>query len=309
MRSQAASDLTRPRIIFVPGLNPKPPPATFRAQLTRVLTAGLSRTRPRAAEWLAAHGEAFVLVAWTHLFYGAYRDITVDLPGIEQLLARDAPSEADIRELRSWQRRALRYLHLVGDAVPLLGRTFAPATTRLLLHEANRYLKNRDGVGAAVRGVLRDTLQAAWRDGDSVLLIGHSLGSVIAYDTLWELTHVHPSPGAVDLLVTIGSPLGTRFVQRSLQGTAARGAARYPHNVRRWVNLTARGDSTALKARLKPFYREMLDLELVGSIEDFVEFDNAFRTTLGLNAHDAYAYLAQRTLGEVVGDWLERSLT
>ena len=42
-----------------------------------------------------------------------------------------------------------------------------------------------------MRAVLRSTLEAAWRDGDRVLLIGHSLGSVIAYDTLWELTHVH----------------------------------------------------------------------------------------------------------------------
>lgn len=307
VRSQVASDLTRARIIFVPGLNPKPPPGLYRAQLARVLGAGLRRTRPRAAAWFAEHDDAFVLVAWTHLFYGAYRDITVDLPGIGRLLADSEPSEADLRELRSWRRRALRWLHLVGDALPLLGRTFAPGSTRLLLHEANRYLKNRDGVGAAVRGVLRATLENAWRDGASVLLIGHSLGSVIAYDTLWELTHRQRAGGQVSLLVTMGSPLVTRFVQRSVQGASASGAERYPHNVRRWVNLTARGDTTALKARLKPHYRQMLDLNLVDSIEDYVDFDNAFRTALGLNAHDAYAYLAQHTLAEIVGDWLERS--
>jgi hypothetical protein len=26
-----------------------------------------------------------------------------------------------------------------------------------------------------------------------------------------------------------------------------------------------------------------------------------------LNAHESYGYLAQRTLAEIVGDWLERS--
>ena len=82
-------------------------------------------------------------------------------------------------------------------------------------------------------------------------------------------------------------------MQRSLQGARERGAARYPHNIRRWVNLTARGDTTALHPRLKPLYHEMLDLGLVESIEDFVDFDNFFRGSLRLNAHESYGYLAQ----------------
>jgi hypothetical protein len=298
--------LTRARIIFVPGLNPKPPPEIYRPQLLRVLLSGLERSRPRAAQWLGAHADAFVLVAWTYLFYGAHRDITVDLPGIERLLRQSGPSEQDLRELRSWRRRALKWAHLVGDAVPFLGRRLAPAHTRRLMHEANRYLKNRDGVGAEVRSVLRATLEAAWRDDARVLLVGHSLGSVIAYDTLWELTHVQRATGEISLLVTLGSPLATRFVQRSLKGARADNAARYPHSVRHWVNLTARGDTTALHPRLTPYFREMRDSGLVDSLEDFVDFDNYFRGATGLNAHEAYGYLAQPLLAEVVGDWLER---
>jgi hypothetical protein len=300
--------LTRARIIFVPGLNPKPPPEIYRPQLERVLLAGLRRAHPRAAAWLAAHGDAFALVAWTYLFYGAHRDISVDLPGIERLLEQSQPSAQDLRELGAWSRRLLRWSHLVGDAWPFLGRRLAAPTTRRLMHEASRYLKNRDGVGAEVRAALRSMLEAAWQGGERVLLIGHSLGSVIAYDTLWELTHVHRSSGEVSLLVTLGSPLATNFVQRSLQGSQAVGAARYPHNIRRWLNLAARGDTTALQPRLKPLYHEMLDLALVDAIEDFVDFDNYFRSNLGLNAHDAYGYFAQPRLAEVVGDWVESSV-
>ena len=298
--------MTRARIIFVPGLNPKPPPEIYRPQLERVLLAGLRRTRPRAGEWLAAHDEAFELIAWTYLFYGAHRDISVDLPGIERLLEQAEPSAQDLRELGSWSRRILRWSHLVGDAFPFLGRRLAAPSTRRLMHEANRYLKNRDGMGAEVRAALRSRLEAAWRDGERVLLIGHSLGSVIAYDTLWELTHLHRSSGEVSLLMTLGSPLATHFVQRSLKGSREVGRARYPHNIRRWVNLTARGDTTALQPRLKPLYHEMLDLELIDAIEDFVDFDNYFRGELGLNAHDAYGYVAQPVLVEIIGDWLER---
>lgn len=301
--------MTRARIIFVPGLNPKPPPEIYRPQLLRVLLAALGRMRPRAAQWLAANGTQFELVAWTYLFHGAHRDIGVDLAGIERLLVQTEPTPDDVRELGSWTRRVRRWTHLFGDAWPFVGRRLAPAGTRRLMHEATRYLRNRDGVGAEVRAALRARLETAWRDGERVLLLGHSLGSVIAYDTLWELTHVHRSSGEVSLLVTAGSPLATHFVQRSTKGAREVGAARYPHNIRRWVNLTARGDTTALQPRVKPLYHEMLDLNLIDSIEDFVEFDNFFRNSLGLNAHEAYGYLAQPLLAEVVGDWLERTVS
>jgi hypothetical protein len=298
--------LTRARIIFVPGLNPKPPPEIFRLQLARVLLASLRRMRPRAAAWLAANESQFELVAWTYLFHGAHRDISVDLAGIERLLVQTEASTEDLRELNAWPRRVLRWAHLAGDTWPFLGRRFASMPTRRLMHEATRYLKNRDGVGAEVRAAVRATLEAAWRRGESVLLFGHSLGSVIAYETLWELTHLHGSKGEVSLLMTMGSPLGTHFVQRSIMGAKKVGAARYPHDIRRWVNMTARGDTTALQPRLKPLYHEMLDLKLIDSIEDFVEFDNFFRNSLGINPHEAYGYLAQPLLAEIVGDWIER---
>jgi hypothetical protein len=292
------------RIIFVPGLNPKPPPELYRPQLKRVLLHSLRRTRPRAAEHLAAHAVEFELVAWTYLFHGAHRDITVDLPAIEQLLVQSEATRDDLRELGSWRRLFLRWSHLVGDRWPFVGRRLAPASTRRLMHEANRYLKNRDGIGADVRAVLRGTLEAAWLRNERVLLMGHSLGSVIAYDTLWELTHEHRASGEVSLLVTLGSPLGTRFVQRWLKGAREAGEARYPHNVRRWINLAALGDLTALLPRLRPLYGEMLDLKLVDAMEDHVDFANYFRGDIGLNPHEAYGYLAQPLLAEIVGDWL-----
>jgi hypothetical protein len=97
-------------------------------------------------------------------------------------------------------------------------------------------------------------------------------------------------------------------VQRKVQGAREQGARRYPHNIRHWVNLTARGDTTALQPRLKPFFHEIVDLGLCDALEDFVDFDNYFRGELGLNAHEAYGYLVQPLLAEVIGDWLERQL-
>jgi pimeloyl-ACP methyl ester carboxylesterase len=298
--------LTSPRVIFVPGLNPKPPSAFYRPQLLRVVLAGLNRAKPEAAAWLEAHPDSFRLVAWTYLFYGAHRDITVDMPGIERLLAQTGPSPSDLREIRSWSHLLKRWSHVIGDALPAVGRLLARPATRRLMHEANRYLKNRDGVGETVRSVLRDELEEAWQAGAPVLLIGHSLGSVIAYDTLWAMSREPDPARRVDLFVTMGSPLATHFVQRSLAGAHEQGAARYPRNVRRWVNCTAHGDTTALQARLAPRFAEMLELGLVESIEDVVGFDNYFRGITGINEHEAYGYLSQPVVGAIIGDWLER---
>jgi tRNA A37 N6-isopentenylltransferase MiaA len=95
-------------------------------------------------------------------------------------------------------------------------------------------------------------------------------------------------------------------IQRGLSGAGSHGAEAYPRNIVRWVNLAARGDTTALYPRLAPRFREMLDLGLVGSIEDYGELENYFRGAYGLNAHEAYGYLFQRTLASIVGGFLEQ---
>ena len=299
--------MTAPRIVFVPGLNPKPRSDVYRAQLARVLIAGVERSQPKAAAWLRDHTEAFRLVAWTYLFYGAYGDITVDLPGIERLLTQPAPSAADVHELHALPRTLKRWSYMIGDAWPLLGRWFAPRAARRLMHDANRYLRNRDGLGSQVRAALRAEIESAWDARAPVLLIGHSLGSVIAYDTLWELSRESGDARRIDLFITMGSPLATRFIQRKLAGGREQGEKRYPSNIRRWANFTARGDTTALRPRLEPYFAEMLDLHLVETIEDTVGFDSYFRGALGLNEHDAHGYLSQPTVGETVGAWLEKN--
>jgi hypothetical protein len=293
------------RIIFVPGLKPKPEPDVHRRELARVLTAGVARVWPEAARRLAAGPERFTLVAWTHRFYGSHRDIGLDLPGVERLLVQPLPSAEDIREIGALRWRALRLWHVLGDAWPLLGRLLARPAMRLTLHEANRYLKNDDGIATEIRGLLRDALTRAWDAREHVLLIGHSLGSVIAYDTLWEFSHgPGRRDGRVDLLITIGSPLATQFIRRSLLGAKEPPARRYPTNIGRWLNFAAKADMTALRPRLAPSFREMVDLKLVESIEDEVGLENHFRGSIGLNVHEAYGYLAHSSVAAAIGEWL-----
>ncbi|MBW4720909.1 serine peptidase [Saccharothrix obliqua] len=70
------------------------------------------------------------------------------------------------------------------------------------------------------------------------VVVAHSLGSVVAYEALWA----HPEHD-VDLLVTVGSPLGMPGVvaPRLLPADAAR-----PPRVARWVNVADVGDPVAV---------------------------------------------------------------
>ena len=206
--------MTAYRIVYVPGMRPKPEPGLHRRTLLEVLFAALSRVRPAAAERLKAEEQRFELVAWTYCFYKAYRDLRIDRPGIERVLAGLGPDEGDLREIDSLSRKLRRWWHLFGDSVPWLTEAIAGEEMRGLLAEVRRYLANEDGIGDEIRELVKMPLLRAWDAGESVMLVGHSLGSVIVYDTLWELSHEDGLAGEVDLLITLGSPLHSQVAAR-----------------------------------------------------------------------------------------------
>jgi hypothetical protein len=296
--------VTQARIVYVTGMKPKPPPAAHRQELLRVLAAGLGRVDPKAAAWLLARPENFTLVSWTSLLYESIeRDLALDLPGIERLLANPDPSPGDRREIDAVGRRLKRLWHLLGDSFPVLTSLVAAPALKVTLAEVRRYLHDRGGVSTRIRALLRRELLEAWNNGERVALIGHSLGSVIAYDTLWELSSAAPGK-RVDLFMSLGSPLATRFIRKALKGAELEGRERYPGNIERWVNVAARGELVALHRRIAPFFGDMVRLGLVRSIEDHADLYNHFRGVVGLDVHKSYGYLVDRFVAGRIAEWL-----
>jgi hypothetical protein len=291
------------RIIYVTGMKPKPAPEPHRAALLRVLTAALDRTRPAAGEWLAAHPEQFTLVSWTHLLYGMSRDIGPDVPGIERLLLWPIADGSERRDIDSLRRHVLRWRRIIGDMFPTMTDLFANAEVRQLLADVRRYLGNVGGIGDTIRAVLESVLTAAWRAGERVLLIGHSLGSVIAYDCLWELSRVKQAAGDIEEFVTLGSPLAAWHIRRGLKGAGLSGLERYPANIRHWSNFTARGELVALR-RLEPYFRPMVAGGLAAAIEDHLDLYNHFHGLTGIEPHRCYGYLNNEQVAGLIGAWL-----
>jgi len=292
------------RILYIPGKNPKPPAEQHRPQLLRALVHGVERADPAVARVLAENAELFTLIAWNPLYYQSYKPLDQDLPWIEALLKRSGPTEDDVREALSFRRRLAWLLYTLGDIfhffIPLLPDPAVKST----IQETARYFSNRQGVGEAVRQQLEAPLRRMFAEGRRILIIAHSMGSVIAYDALWELTHIENNPGKVDLFLTIGSPLGMRFTQERLLGVHEHGPRRYPHNIRHWVNIAAQGDLTALDPTLRDDFKSMLELGLVESLTDVDSgVFNYFRNEKGLNVHRSYGYLVNPRLGEVIASW------
>jgi hypothetical protein len=291
-----------PIILYVPGLLPKPEPAAHRDALLRCLSAGLRRVDESVAEVVASTTGGFDIVSWTFDFYREHRDIGIDRASIADVISKPGVSERDVAEARSWGRRLTLWIYKLGDRLPFLIPHIASERTEMHLRDLRRYAQDDNGIAEHTRRMLKVPLRAATEGHHPLLLIGHSMGSVIAYDTLWEMSHNKRDHAAVDLLLTMGSPLGQRYIQKRLKGCTVRGASRYPHNIRKWKNLSAVGDLTAIDPRLRNDFGEMLELGLVESFED-VEIHNYFRLEGVLNVHSEYGYLVNETTARTVAAW------
>lgn len=299
------SGKAQPLLLFVPGKNPKPVPADHARQLLRCLVAGLESAGDDAAGALARNPEWFEVLPWNELFYGEARDIEEELPWVDKLLDSGPPTSKDRREAHAWKTRLAWMLYSLADRFPALIPLIANEPIRSTIEETLLYFRNVDDIARRVRALLKRRLQTANDNGRPVLLIGHSMGSVIAYDALWELSHELEDRRKISMLLTLGSPLGLRFVQKRLLGTELTGAARYPGNIERWVNISSMGELTALDREFADDFHEMVELGLLARIEDHHRgVYNSFRDQLGLNVHRSYGYMVNATTAAVVGSWL-----
>jgi hypothetical protein len=291
-----------PLIVYVPGLLPKPEASHHKRALFRCVTAGIRRIDAAVADDIVAAGRSFDVVSWTFDFYRVHRDIDLDSAAIDAVISLPGPSDADIREASSWQRRALRKLYHLVDRFPFLIPHLANEQIELHLRDLHRYSSNRNNIAEHTREMLKMPLRAAWKANRPILLIGHSMGSVIAYDSLWQISRDERDDLSIDLFLTMGSPLGQGYIQKHIMGHADIGAARYPDNIKRWINLAAVGDLTALDARLRDDFSEMVELGQVESIVDDCLF-NYYWDDGKLNAHAEYGYLVNEKTAQVIASW------
>ena len=156
---------------------------------------------------------------------------------------------------------------------------FAALAERMMIlsaRQVRRYFTEPD-----TREAVRDRLVKAVTD-DTEVIIAHSLGSVVAYETLCA----HPEWSDLTL-VTLGSPLAVRgTVFDRLVPPPRDGVARWPAPVKAWTNIADEGDVVALVKELASAF---------GKRVDDVPVHN------GAKAHDVRPYLTALETGEAIG--------
>ena len=204
-------------------------------------------------------------------------------------------------------------LDLGGETVDFLKERFgvnslADAVLGKLLNDLSYYYENDDK-----RAVLRDDLKQRLLslNGRKIMLVAHSMGSIIAYDVLTLLGQSHPG-FEIDHFVTIGSPLGLPHVKGKIIGEfthrGERGQRiRTPSVVKtRWVNFADRKDPVALDVHLSDDYGKNGDG--VRCEDDLVHNDYRIKKhekkELDRNHHKSYGYLRTPEFSALVKNFL-----
>ncbi|MGW4770955.1 hypothetical protein ACWEO2_23310 [Nocardia sp. NPDC004278] len=118
------------------------------------------------------------------------------------------------------------------------------------------------------------------------LVIGHSLGSVVAYEAL----HRTQQPVA---LITLGSPLALQSIIYPLLRPQP---PTVPAALTRWENLADRDDIVAAHLDLAPYFPPAPGRDVVPTTHP--ELDN------GASPHDAAHYLTKKSVGRIIAESL-----
>lgn len=178
-----------------------------------------------------------------------------------------------------WLRDGLDWLLKARGATELTQAVIAAAFQEVAVFTDPRQVARRDAALLLVTDVF---VQKQPR-----VLIGHSLGSVVAYEALWASPHLQ-----VDLFLTLGSPLALPGIFGDRLDPARAGQFRKPPCVNRWINVADEGDLIALPKELN---------------QRFEGVESDLTVTIGKVAfHGIEAYLACPEVAEVIAPYAKK---
>ncbi|HVV19953.1 MAG TPA: hypothetical protein VHF06_10990 [Pseudonocardiaceae bacterium] len=185
------------------------------------------------------------------------------------VLAGD-PATAQGTGLR--RQRAVARLAAIAWFAPY-GMAFAQRFVNRALRQVTAYFTDDALRETAIERVL------ALIGPETIAVVGHSLGSVVAY----EATHRLPEP--LPLLLTLGSPLGMRtIVHERLRPQPPS----VPASLRGWTNIAARGDIVAAEPDLGECFGNDPRLTCTELVDN------------GTRPHDATHYLVKPETGRAL---------
>jgi len=168
----------------------------------------------------------------------------------------------------------------------------AAAVLEWKLKDLHRYYEE-PGTREELRWRLKQAVKEALAADGKTMVISHSMGTIIAFDALQELSAECPA-GTLDHWITLGSPLGLPHVV--LQIAREWGEPATPALVARWTNFADKRDPVAADTHLRDDYAK--NAAGVGVRDDLVINDYG-----GIH-HKSYGYLRAPEVSEAIAVFL-----
>ncbi len=303
------------RIIYVHGRNYKPQKDTLEDNWNEALAFGLQRDYNKSVV------EKFISTKKEMAYYG---DLTNGfLKKEKKSFSYDMQKDIDdrlecLKKLKSYSDSDFKkdtYSHLPGKSS--VKKVLAHLTSRplhmvglgnfvvgLVAPDMKHYWNPDDKFGSDVRWRLTEILKDAFDKNDEVLLISHSLGTIISYDVLWKFSYYGEyrdiRENKLHTWITMGSSLGNENAKKKLKGANAAGIRKYPINVSRWFNIAAEDDYLAHDQILKDDFEKMA----ITTKSDALSYNLSVRHSKS-NPHHAAGYLISPEVVKIVAQWLE----
>ncbi len=298
-------------IIGIHGVGNKPPQPLLQHWWQRAICEGLERSGHSLRHF------KFDLAYWAHFLYSEPQDMRVKDPESSRYIEnpyvsgpvdnqKAAPSQVRKKLLNVaefiMEKAFMTENHIfnfdrIGDYV--IRKNFRDLD--LYYSEKNVELHQ---VGLYARGKIRESLATLLRKHrkKEILLISHSMGTIVAYDVL---TQIVPDV-KIHTFVTLGSPLGLPTVMKKIYSEQERDFKTEkdlpaPDNIEHsWLNFSDLNDHVALNYRLADEFRP--NSHGVGP-DDFVVV-NDYAYDGRENHHKSFGYLRAPEFTQVICEFL-----
>ncbi len=168
------------------------------------------------------------------------------------------------------------------------------------------YSDQMDNKQPSVKNILRERLKSVLMEhkNDEILLIAHSMGSIVAFDVL----ALFDKEVLIDTFITIGSPLGLPVVKSKIANelklkNSKQGQLSIPASIKNyWYNLSDLEDKIAFNYKLEDDFSEnTLGIKVI----DF-EVNNTYISNGQHNPHKSYGYLQTPEIAQIIYDFITK---
>jgi hypothetical protein len=294
-------------VIGIHGIGNKPSSKILKDWWRKSILEGLKKYN------YPVHNFNFEMVYWADLLHGKPLDPNVtDRDDPLFMAEKYFPESQPVIKPAGFRQKALEYLEKYYDRLMIKGLLSLEnkKITELFIHRHMKDLESYytpqyievNGEKLLVKDAIIKRFLGALKKHSrkKIFLIAHSMGSIIVHDALFE----KPRDIKIDTLVSMGSPLGQRYVIDKFKNELNEKSVNkftVPDNIiGNWYNLADLEDQVAINHTLAKYYlKNSNGLEIIDKIvKNNYSYDGIN------NPHKSFGYLRTSEFAEILNSFL-----